>query len=197
MIPIPLATYKSTVKGRVFKEITCEHCNSKFVYLLTREAEGFAMGIAMVDLTGANDYASNKANAELRRSLERGMDPVPCPSCGWYQSAMIPLIRRDHRFWMFLTGMLSFLLGGLIAIVGVLSQFSKEKSTARDGISFIQGGAWLVAIGLGLIFARKLLASFVEPNGGDPEERKELGRQRARTREEFDRMLAAEGDSPK
>jgi hypothetical protein len=45
---------------------------------------------------GAGDEHSNR---KLRRVLERAVDPVPCPQCGWYQPDMVSEARSRSFNW--------------------------------------------------------------------------------------------------
>jgi len=55
--------------------------------------------------------------------LEIGIEVIPCPACGWYQSNMIPKARRRHRRWMVYVG--QCLTIGLIPVAiigGIINQ---------------------------------------------------------------------------
>ena len=194
MLPIHLRHHVATAKGREFKAVTCENCRVEFVYVLARAAEGWATGVMLLD-ADAPDRAARRADAELRGALARGEDPVPCPSCGWYQQSMVPLVRAQYRGWMSVTGAFLLYAAALVAVPGALSwAFSADPAAARAAASFVRAGAVAAACGGGLILARRVLAAGVHPNDGDPEARRELGRRLARTRAEFDRLAAAAGD---
>lgn len=194
MIPVHLQVIESTAKGRVFKAVTCEDCQVEFVYLLSRQAEGYATTVLGWDMEGTSECATARARAELQRLLARDQDPVPCPTCGWYQQAMIPLVRAAHRGWMRFVGGLLLYLGVILVALAGLSQFSKERAHRAMAASVLEAAAGLAGIGCGLILVRKFLAGRLQPNEIDREKRLERGHQRARTRSEFDRLLAAAGD---
>jgi hypothetical protein len=195
---IHLEHFEVTTRGRAFKTVTCESCRAEFVYLLIRHGAGFAASAMFYDRAGAKERAAAQAEAELRRALAREQDPVPCPGCGWYQQSMVPLVRAAHRGWMRFVGALllylAAILGGLAALA-VLTRRAGDRAAVGTALGLAEAAAWAAAIGCGLVLARRLLARRVEPNDGDPEARKELGRRLARTREEFDRLLSAAGDA--
>jgi len=186
--------FEVTTKGRVFKTVACENCRGEFVYLLTRDATGCASTAMFWNRTGTQELAAVRAQAGLRNALERGLDPVPCPACGWYQSAMIPLVRRAHRYWMCVAGSMLVYLAVLFAVLGGLGLLSKEQDVVAMGTSLLWAAAWAAGIGCGLLVVRKGLADRLRPNDGDSEARIQLGQQLAKTRAEFDRLLADDGD---
>jgi len=195
VLPIHLRHHVAAAKGAEFRTVVCENCQVEFVYLLTRKAEGWATGVMFLDWD-APDRAARRAEAELRRTLAQDQDPVPCPSCGWYQQSMVPLLRARHRGWMSVAGAFLLYAAALVSVPGALAWiFSKDPAGARAAASFVQAGVWGAAAGGGLILARRVLASGVRPNDGDSEARMELGRRLARTRGEFDQLVAAAADS--
>jgi hypothetical protein len=93
---------------------------------------------------------------------------------------------------MFLTGALLLYASILMVGGGALGwALSTDRAATRDGASFVEAGVWVAAVGGGLVLARRMLAAGVRPNDEDVEKRKELGRQLARTRAKFDRLLTA------
>jgi hypothetical protein len=194
MLPIHLRHHVVTAKGQEFKAVTCENCRVEFVYLLTRHVEGWATGVMFLDGDAPNQ-AARQASAELCHALPRDQDPVPCPACGWYQKSMLPLIRAQHWGWMSVAGVFVLYVAALTAVLGALGwALAPDPAAARARASFVEAGAWGAAAGCGLILAHRLLAASVRPNDGDPEARKEVGRRLARTRAEFDRLLAVVED---
>jgi hypothetical protein len=190
MVHLPFAQYSATSVGQVFKVVTCEHCSGQYVYLLKRKADGFATGFHFLDFTGAGDVAVREAEAELRRTLERDRESVPCPSCGWYQADMVARLRKDHYCGMFLVGVLSLYGAVLMGVIGLVSRWSRAAELVKSSGSFIECAASLAAVGWSLILIRKLLATRVRPNNIDAEERKDLGRRLAVTKAAFDRLTA-------
>lgn len=183
--------HEAAVSGWVARSVTCEHCQGEYVYVLTREGAGFASGLLGFD-ENAPIYAARQANAELRRSLARDQDPVPCPSCGWYQRSMVGLIRDQHRGWLGIAGAFLIYASALIGVPGMMIwALSVEPKAVRGAVSFIEAGAWGSSVGGVLILIRRTLALGVRPNEGDPQARMEISRRRAWTRAEFDKLTSA------
>src|SRR5262245_23015334 len=114
-IPIPYALdYNVTASGAVLKLVRCEHCTAEYIYKLERSATGSGTSLLFLDNTGAHDRASTEAASNLRGKLERGVDVVPCPACGWVQSNMTPKARRQQCRWM-------LNVGATLAVVGVVA----------------------------------------------------------------------------
>jgi hypothetical protein len=193
MLPVHLRHHRVTAKGREFKVVTCENCRGEYVYLMVRHAEGWAAGVTFLD-ADAPGRAARQAETELRRTLDRDGEPVPCPSCGWYQHSMISLVRGHHRFWMAAVGSLLLYVGGLLGLVGAAGWACyADPAAARGWASIFQAGCWIAVAGGGLVLARRILAAGIDPNDGDAERRLELGRRLALPRAEFDRLAADAG----
>jgi hypothetical protein len=193
IFPIHIEQFLATAKGREFKFVGCENCRIEYVYLLARVAEGTANTVMFIERAETQELAISRADAELRRSLSLGQDPVPCPSCGWYQQSMVPLVRAAYMAWMRFVGILILYLAVLviaIAAFAFLDAWLRDDASSR-GWSLLWDAACLGYVGVALIAVRKYLATWVQPNESDTEKRKDLGRRLARTREEFDRLLAA------
>jgi hypothetical protein len=73
--------------GSVTKKIRCENCTLSYEYELRRTVK--LMGESSKEALG------RQAESQLRKELEEGSDPVPCPACGWYQRHMIERARRE------------------------------------------------------------------------------------------------------
>jgi hypothetical protein len=100
---------------------------------------------------------------------------------------MIPLLRRDHHRWMTFTGAVVLYFAGFVLVACLLGL----RRDAASAATYARAAAWAAALGFGLILVRKLLSLGVRPNEGNSEERKELGRQLAMTKEEFLTRLKA------
>jgi hypothetical protein len=195
-IRIPYAMgYTSTMSGSVFKLVACEQCGVEYVYELKRTAIGEGKSLLFLDNQGAEDRAAFRAEESLRRKLERGIDLVPCPACGWYQQHMIPKARREHYRWMLITG---FCLAiGLIPIAvfgGVLNSAPRQGTTEPliPWSLFLAGLGTLAVVSIGSMVGKFLLTLGYDPNAQDVESRKQLGRAQGMLREEFERFMAAQ-----
>jgi hypothetical protein len=84
------ATASHTARGSAVKTVRCEACHCQYAYRLSREAVGTSSDFLVADAQAAKQNASD----ELRKLLERECDPVPCPTCGWYQRNMVRRARQ-------------------------------------------------------------------------------------------------------
>jgi hypothetical protein len=193
-IPLPISlawTYTVTVSGAVDKTVRCESCHAEYVYRLERTATGSGTSrVLCFYKEEATEHAAAVAQYQLRRELHEGIDLVPCPACGWYQSNMIMKGREQHCAWMWLLGVL--LTAGLLplAMLGVLINCFRCPYSPPNipGDVMLAGLVILGLVGVSLFIARSILASRYDPNSDDPEARIQLGRSRAMLRDEFDRQ---------
>jgi hypothetical protein len=196
-IPIPYALeYSSTMTGSVVKLVQCDKCASEFVYQMERSATETGTSVLFVDNKGAAERASSRAQAALLRKLERGIDVVHCPVCGWYQVSMIPKARKGHRQWMLYTG--ACITIGLIPVVGIAAVFSGEPG--EPGLPppiFLAVAGTLAMFGVALMLCKVMLSRHYDPNSQDVEVRKRLGQDRATLRKDFEeRIKAQQGANP-
>jgi hypothetical protein len=176
--------------GSMLKAVHCEQCGRDFLYDLYRRAEGTGHSLLFLDNAGAQERAATNAELELARKLERGIDPVPCPFCGLYQSDMIPIIRHRYRGWMRVLGacliLLQFPIGVAFVIIGLRQDWGIEIPWPIVGVL-----AGLLAVsGFSLLIARFRQAARIDPNGTDVEERKRIGESRACDPEDPTRLLS-------
>lgn len=173
-----------TATGRKLKPVRCENCGHQYVYMLKRQASGGASALEGREL-GAEDKARTMAQSILDRKMKGAVDLVPCPKCGWVQERMIPVARRQHLAWMLwlgaALGALFFPIGGIGLAVGVASQFAPNFADRAPTWQLIlfAGLLCLGLVGLGLVFAKWIFAAGFDPNQGDAEYWKDLGRRRA------------------
>jgi len=158
--------------GQTTKVVRCEACGRSYAYELNRTGVG-------ADPEGAYGLALQRAEANLQHLLAIGIEAVPCPACGWYQSDMIPQLRRRHRRWMLHVG--QCLTVGLIpvAIFGSLSNAGEGNAAHVPWPIFVAGLVCLLAVGIGMFVWRHRLAKKFDPNAEDAEARKRCGQSRA------------------
>src|SRR3954470_17482742 len=120
MIPYAL-TYYVRETGRLPRVVRCEQCDREYVYFLKRAGEGEGTSLLFLENAEAKERAARKARAELEAALAVGVDPVPCPRCGWYQAHMVPEARsRRHPWLWYVAGlglMVAIIFGGMAIIV--------------------------------------------------------------------------------
>jgi hypothetical protein len=146
-------------QGQTAKVVSCEKCQRRYAYELWRS--GY--------------------NAEhLKQLLATEFEAIPCPACGWYQSNMIPKVRKRHRRWMIHVG--QCLTVGLITVMLIsllINGYPEFQGDPRiPWPIFVAVLVCLFAVGIGLIIWRSKLAQSSDPNAEDVEARKSYGRSR-------------------
>ena len=177
-IPIPIGVKRvAAVQGAVWKFVSCAHCQQRYAYLLELEATGTDHDLLFLDAKGSAERARAQAEQNLVQKSRNVVIPVPCPSCGFYQNDMARML-KDER------SMNRLQIAGLV--IAVLSLIPLTL-----GIPYI----WvlsivLAVIGLALVAWGLVLAFRFDPNAGDPEPRKALGRGHAVWGEQLAELLA-------
>jgi hypothetical protein len=150
------------VRGRTTKLVRCEACGRNYAYELKRTAYG------------------QKTELDVRILLETGIDAIPCPACGWYQSSMVPEARRQHRRWMRYVGICLTILVIPAAVIGCgINNLSGLTWTGFLPVPWwILGDALIcsMAAGIGLMLWRGYLARQHDPNNQHVEARRRHGR---------------------
>jgi hypothetical protein len=81
------AKKKAVRSGALLKHVPCENCGTEYVYVLR--------DTIMARAQASQEEVDRRAEATLRKKLEEGCEPVPCPACGWYQAHMVAHARRN------------------------------------------------------------------------------------------------------
>jgi hypothetical protein len=127
---------------------------------------------------GGYSVAVQRAEADLQRLLAIGVEAVPCPACGWYQSNMIPEARKQDRLWMMYAG--QCLTVGLIPLGGLGLWIIHDVPEAQGFTPILVAGlVCLLAVGIAMFIWRYLLAQNFDPNGEDVGARTLCGQSRA------------------
>ena len=194
MIPIPVfwTKYTATMQGRNLKVVACENCATEYVYILEREASGVGTSVYMLNNEGAAGHAQSAAGDTLKEVLDNDFDPVPCPACGHYQRYMFPKLRETKGMGVVVITIALLMIGG-IATVGALKcslDYLLRPSEADFPSMITAWSVLLVAcfIGLGLSILNKRQIRRFDPNAADQQARIAIGRNRAVTRAEFEKL---------
>jgi hypothetical protein len=155
-----------SLAASVVREVNCEKCGTQYFYAVRRRASGTGTSVYGLDEAGARGRATDRAVTALQNSLQNAFDVVPCPNCGIYQARMVEFMKNAHLKWLLPVGGL-LIAGACLALVPVVS---------RGNIVSAVAAAVLLLAGLGLIFFRYWSVDHYDPNQGDPEPRKQLGR---------------------
>jgi hypothetical protein len=177
LIPVGVSRV-ARVRGAVWKRVSCAHCQQDYAFLLELEATGEDHDLLFLDAKGSAERARARAEQNLAQKGRNVVIPVPCPNCGSYQDDMARLMKDERSV-------------NRLQIVGlVIAVLSLIQLTL--GIPYI----WiltvvLAAIGLALVIWGYVLAFRFDPNTGDPEPRKALGRAHAVWGEQLAELAAA------
>jgi hypothetical protein len=186
--------YTCTMAGAVVKLVYCDSCGAGYAYRMNRSVQEVEGSSFFLHNAEAEAGAASKAEAQLRGTLERSVDPVPCPACGWYQQNMLRSARREHRLGMLYTG-LGLTIGVIaVALIGVVIN-ALAGPPGYPVISWHIFWGVLIAMGIpgiGLMAAKLVLAACYDPNTEDVETRKQIGQARVIPREEFEEMILAQ-----
>jgi hypothetical protein len=178
IIPIPIGTkHVAAVRGAVWKLVSCATCQQGYAYLLELEATGEDHDMLFLDGEGSAGRARANAEDNLSQQMRNVVLPIPCPNCGSYQEEMSRQLKDEASI-------------NSLQVAGLLL-------SATSIIPPIIGTAycWPMAIvlavaGLSLIVYGVVIALRFDPNAGDPEARKRLGRSHAICGEQLSQLLA-------
>lgn len=193
MIPVVVfwTQYTTTMQGRTLKSVSCEDCSTEYLYVMERESSGVGTSVYLLNPDAA-DHSQSAAAETLDSVLDNDFDPVPCPACGHYQRFMFPKLMETKSIGALAIKVVIVVIGSVAAVIG-----------ANDSIAYLQRPnehlfknvitAWSVfllacLIGLGLSIINRAKMRRFDPNSGDREARIALGRSRAVTRQEFERV---------
>jgi hypothetical protein len=192
LIPIPIGTkFTAIVAGSVPKLVRCEQCGVEYVYTLERAAAVEGTSLFGMDEAAAKSRAGQDAERALAFQLHFAFDPVPCPSCGFYQSAMVQRLRAQHLEWMYQLAVgcgLVALLFLFLALIVTVAASSTRFVTIAAGVLWSLTGLLLLAVET-LILVRRRRVQRYTPNDEDVEVRKQLGRRLALPRSEYEKMV--------
>jgi hypothetical protein len=177
-IPIPIgAAHVAGVQGAVWKVVACAHCQQRYAYLLELEATGEDHDLLFLDGQGSAERARAKAEENLLQKSRNVVVPVLCPACGFYQDDMSRRLKED-------VSINSPQIAGMV--LAALSLVPLAFSIPYIWVLTIV----LAVAGLALVAWGYVLAFRFDPNAGDPEPRKTLGRKHAVWGEPLAKLLA-------
>ncbi|PMK00357.1 hypothetical protein [Vibrio sp. 10N.261.55.A7] len=83
-----------SIEGKVWKPVNCEHCNTEFVYKMTRKSEAMCED---VEDKAHKKAAVDEAKQGLKHKFNSEFDQIPCPNCGKFQPNML-WVHRHSKF---------------------------------------------------------------------------------------------------
>jgi hypothetical protein len=196
MTPIPVGSdHVCVITGRAAKLVRCEACRLEFVYVVERSAESSAFSLLFLDESGAEKRAAESATRRLNSFLDRAVDPVPCPGCGWVQRHMFRPARALHRRGLLVAGgVVAIGVIPLTLVGGLLNALVPAVGPAIPWPLFLKLMGLVLAIGVGLMLAKVVLAYRFDPNAGDRDLNRMLGRERAWPRDGWEQFMGSAGE---
>lgn len=152
--------YSTTVTSGVTRAATCEKCEIDFLYRVDHQSSSASSSVLELNKNDSSEHSSAGSKKSVGQVLDKTIDAVPCPRCGWYQSHMVQIARWGRAIWV----------GGILCLVGGLVM----------GIDAMWGSAqfykyWPLLLGMsGLTGAGILVIS--NPNSGYCSEKGSPGR---------------------
>jgi hypothetical protein len=141
-------------KGEVVRRVECERCHGPFEYVLQREA-----ALDTLPLPPLVRSAERIVRERVARKLSDGVDPHPCPACGWVQSAMVPELRRRFASSLRALGLAFALASAFLGVVcGVVGRWFRPDGVDVDWYGIAAASAAGCVLGLALMGLRRLLA---------------------------------------
>jgi hypothetical protein len=170
-------TYTSVSEGRRDKRVQCERCQAEYVYTLSRTAIAQRSRYLSIGGASAEQSASDEASRELIYGLHFGVDPRPCPRCGYFQSSMQEAAESLRLRWLDF-GMYPYFLIGFILFALFCAYLNVILVDRRLVMPWYAVGLMLVPVA-GLLavipyFRRWLLRNY-NPNDLTPEQRAARG----------------------
>jgi hypothetical protein len=175
IIPIPYGKqHHCAVRVTGLKIIICEECKKPYAYAACRVGKGTDSDILWLNSAGATAAARAQAEADARDKLAKAIDPVPCPTCGWFQSNMITPARRRHLFFWHRFGLWTALFSFvLLPLPYSILKYSPDSLVANV---FLRSTQVMCLGGVVLVAARFVLSQRFDPNKLPLKKRLQWGR---------------------
>jgi hypothetical protein len=169
-VHVHVETYTAARIGARTKHVQCEQCGTTYEYRCIRRAVGTGSATYGIGKERAQRKAAERAERLLERRLLKGIDPVPCPACGWVQREMVDELNRRRYRWMSWVGWT--VVGLALAAAGCALLVNLQESSwnrVSPGTQRFVTDALIVALaaaGLPLAVRRALQ---VNPNSAHPD----------------------------
>ena len=136
--------FSARVTESAILKYRCERCGDTFCFEAVRTATASGHSPFMLDDENAARRAEWSATTRARTALRTLHFPVPCPTCGWYQRAMFPAVRRQMYKWMYTAGIIlvfftlfAFLIGAMFG--GYLTGGICAAASTVAGVALLAG----------------------------------------------------------
>ena len=155
-----METFSFASVGAQTKHVHCEQCGTEYEYQCVRRAVGSSSTPYGIRAEKARSKARAESEEKLRRRLVAGVDPVPCPHCGWFQHAMAAEMNRRRHRWMLWVGGTVALLAGMTAGFSLIYDLSTNQweSVSRWTRGFVLDTLMVAAAGVTLaVMVRRVI----------------------------------------
>src|SRR5258706_8781109 len=154
----------------VIRRVDCESCKRAYAYRLVRRAEACTSTLWGIGQRATRERARRLARRALERRLARGVDPVPCPFCGWYQEAMVRQLRRERHRWLTIVAWIAVVLGAVVLLLQLGISLRLGSSIRSNDLLITKWIAVVMACAIALpLLLRRLLQQSCNPNAAFPQ----------------------------
>jgi hypothetical protein len=112
--------YLQTLQGTTWKPVCCGHCGAQWAYKVARTAQGTGRSPYYLNNDGAQMRARYEAQENLRDELTMAVGIVACPRCGYYQAAMVQLLRSYQRPYLAMLAWTLVSIGAFFTAITIL-----------------------------------------------------------------------------
>ena len=147
--------------GQATRVVVCERCDHRYEYVVTR-----SYAIDTIPLPLLIRSAERICNERLKKRLALAIDPIPCPSCGWMQSSMVPELRKRFLRPLAAIGVFFAIASAALALIAFGCGIWFYFDPIQDDINcfgLAAAGAGGSACGILLTLLRSLLARIRYP----------------------------------
>jgi hypothetical protein len=173
--------HSADVEQSTVRLVTCEQCDTDYVYQLTRSGQGYANSLYGLDNAGAKRRAKRQAKDQLARRMQLACEVVPCPECGHVQRHMFRKARSDRAFLVGLVPMATTVLTVASFVIGL--------SVWNGRVWYLLGVVFLLASLIGLVVTVFVYGMY-NPDRKSRDARLRLAEEKAMPRKEFERSFA-------
>jgi hypothetical protein len=154
--------------GARHTNVRCEKCDEWYHYEIVRTGRGESRSISE-DAAAAG--AELVAAARVTQELDRGVEIVPCPKCGWVQADMVKELKRRTGQWLLLHIKIAVAAAAILFAVHVGMRLFATPDEPHPRIIEVRYSIIAVGVAAMLVVLRLMLQRQVDPNIGHPSRR--------------------------
>lgn len=164
-------TFRSSLAGTLIKSITCEKCQAVYNYQMVRRGEGASSAPYYIGQRRAARKCEELARKSLEKRLRKGIDPVPCHDCGWFQKNMVAELQSRKLRGLLWTGWTVLILGIIICFISASAGTGNFSRHIQPGdLQFLTAAAIITFVIVVTAFGVRWLAQRAgNPNAAFPQ----------------------------